>query len=158
MCHTRFIELQATTAQQATQPFPNGRIGQQILQMQQQKSAVRPQQAACPDLREVGHQLTALRRVLDTAKQVSEHRVVLHDDGRTLTRMVVHHHIHPTPRQHLFQRVPARGFIIARGQQVVLAQHALQHLRQVIVQPGAAFRRQTQLLAQTGQALCQYRP
>ena len=158
MCHTRLIELQATTAQQATQPFPNGRIGQQILQMQQQKSAVRSQQAACPDLREVGHQLTALRRVLDAAKQVSEHRVVLYDDRCTLTRMVVHHHIHPTPRQHLFQLGPARGFIIARSQQVVFDEHALEHLRQVIVQPGAAFRRQTQLLAQPGQTLCQHRP
>jgi hypothetical protein len=109
-----FLDLQAAAAQKAAQPLPQALVAEQVAQVQQQKAAVRLQQAARADVGKVGHQHFRLGLVLDAAKQAAQLRVVFDDHGRAAAACVVHGKVHAAAREQVFERGLAL-FLAAAG-------------------------------------------
>jgi hypothetical protein len=105
----RLLDLQTPVAQEAAQLLPDQRVGHQVAQVQHQEAAVRLEQAAGADAREVGHQHIVLGLVFDAAEQRAKQRVVLDDHRRAAQALVVHHQVHAVARQRGLQGLPG-GF------------------------------------------------
>ena len=153
--HARLLDLQTPAAQKAAQLFPHRRVGQQVAQVQHQKTTVRTQQAARTDLVKVGHQVVAIGLVLDAAKQVAVQRVVFHDHRGPGAGVVVHRHVHAKQRQPGLQRLLAHRHFLAWLKQSQVVQHAQLRLLAVSNQLAGRLGGQVHLLAHTRQALVQ---
>ncbi|OQC03505.1 MAG: hypothetical protein BWX79_02624 [Alphaproteobacteria bacterium ADurb.Bin100] len=142
----RLLDLQPGVAQEAAQLLPDQRVGHQVAQMQHQEAAVRLEQAAGADAREVGHQHVVLGLVFDAAEQGAELRVVLDDHRRAAQALVVHHQVHAVARQRGLQRL-APAFIV--GFEHLEQLDVFQHVALDLVQPGAELDRILDLFLQS---------
>lgn len=106
----RRADLELSGREGTLESFPNALLGQHILCVDDQETAIRAQQRSGADVHEVRLGLKSVfDRTLDGTEQPHQRRRVLENHRATLTPCVAEDHINLEGRQRIAGRLPARG-------------------------------------------------